>query len=61
MMALPTNSRAQNAIANRQPTFSTISIGIAKRMAMKIGIAQQLHGQMPCPSTEDGTREYGNC
>lgn len=38
MITLPTNSRAQNAIVNRQPTFSTISIGIAKRRAMKIGI-----------------------
>ena len=42
MTALPANSRAQNAITIRQPIFSTISIGIVKMIAIKIGMTQQL-------------------
>lgn len=52
MKALPANSRAQVVITNCHPSLSTISAGITKRMAMKIGTAQQLHGQTTCTSTE---------
>ena len=55
MTALPAKSRVQSIIANCHPSLSTISAGIAKRIAMKIGIAQQLHGQKPCASTEENT------
>ena len=55
MTALPANSRAQIIITNCHPSLSTISAGIAKRMAMKIGIAQQLHGQNRYASTEEKT------
>ena len=57
MIALPIKSKAQNAIVNRQPIFSTINMGIKKRAAMKIGITQQLHGQNQCASTEEKWRE----